>query len=151
MFRIGRTVSPWPVACFRSTRKQLRPSERFCTSASGVVRVSRIIMSLCWTREIQTFCPLTTQRPSFFTAMVLSRVVSLPVVGSVQSQTAGGVAIGSVVIADLELQGGVRVERMRLTALPGLGTPLLGMDVLGRLRWQQDAGRLRVESAGPLR
>ena len=40
-------------------------------------------MSLCCTREIQTFWPLTTQRPSFFTAMVLSRVVSLPVVGSV--------------------------------------------------------------------
>ena len=34
-------------------------------------------------REIHTFCPLMTQRPSFFTAVVLSLVVSLPVVGSV--------------------------------------------------------------------
>jgi hypothetical protein len=71
------------MAVLRSMRKQLRPPERFCTSASGVVRASRIIMSLCWMREIQTFCPLMTQRPSFLTAMVLSWVVSLPVVGSV--------------------------------------------------------------------
>ena len=83
--------------------------------------------------------------------LALAQQLGLTVIGSVQSQTAGGVAIGSVVIADLELQGGVRVERMRLTALPGLGTPLLGMDVLGRLRWQQDAGRLRVETPGAAR
>ena len=36
------------------------PSVFFVTSASGVVRASRIIQSLCWTREIQTFWPLTT-------------------------------------------------------------------------------------------
>jgi len=34
-------------------------------------------------REIQTFWPLMTQRPSFLMALVLSWVVSLPVVGSV--------------------------------------------------------------------
>ncbi len=33
---------------------------RVVTSASAVVRASRIIQSLCWTREIQTFWPLTT-------------------------------------------------------------------------------------------
>jgi len=80
--------------------------------------------------------------------LALAQQLGLKVVGTVQSQTAGGLVTGSVVIADLELQGGVRVERMRLTALPGLGTPLLGMDVLGRLRWQQDAGRLRVDTGG---
>mgnify|MGYP003472983465 FL=1 len=36
------------------------PSDFFFTSASGVVRASRIIRSECWTREIQTFWPLTT-------------------------------------------------------------------------------------------
>ena len=36
------------------------PSVFFFTSASGVVRASRIIRSECWTREIQTFWPLTT-------------------------------------------------------------------------------------------
>jgi aspartyl protease family protein len=83
--------------------------------------------------------------------LALAQQLKLPVVGTVQSQTAGGPATGSVVIADLELQGGVRVERLRLTALPGLSSALLGMDVLGRLRWQQDAGRLRVETAGAAR
>ena len=36
------------------------PSLFFFTSASGVVRASRIIRSLCWMREIQTFWPLMT-------------------------------------------------------------------------------------------
>ena len=60
MFAIGRTVSPWPIASRRSTRKIDMPSDFLRTSASGVVRASRIIRSECWTREIQTFCPLTT-------------------------------------------------------------------------------------------
>ncbi|MNL41686.1 hypothetical protein D3C87_1641080 [compost metagenome] len=59
------------------------PSDLRFTSVSGVVRASRIIRSECCTREIQTFCPLTTYRPSFFTALVLILVVSVPVVGSV--------------------------------------------------------------------
>ena len=83
MFRMGRTVRPLPIAVFRSIRKQLRPSDFFFTWSAGVVRASKIIRSLCWMREIHTFCPLMTQRPSFFTAVVLSLVVSLPVVGSV--------------------------------------------------------------------
>ena len=59
------------------------PSDFFFTSASGVVRASRIIRSECCTREIQTFWPLTTQRSPFFTARVLILVVSVPVLGSV--------------------------------------------------------------------
>ena len=35
------------------------PSDLRVTSASGVVRASRIIRSECWTREIHTFWPLT--------------------------------------------------------------------------------------------
>ena len=71
--------------------------------------------------------------------------------GAVQSQTAGGVVVGKVVVADLALQGGVRADKLRLVALPGLASPLLGMDVLGRLRWQQSDGRLRIEAGGALR
>ena len=40
---------------------------------------------------------------------------------------------------------GVQTKRLRMTALPNLDKPLLGMDVLGRLRWQQDAGVMKVE------
>ncbi len=75
----------------------------------------------------------------------LADALGLATVGQVRSSTAGGVVNGQVVVADLVLDGGVRAERLRITALSGLGAPLLGMDVLGRLRWQQDAGRLRVD------
>lgn len=54
-------------------------------------------------------------------------------------------AFGSTVLADVQLQGGVSAERLRVTALPQLQAPLLGMDVLGKLRWQQDQGVMRVE------
>lgn len=79
----------------------------------------------------------------------LARTLGLEVKGAVQSQTAGGAAVGSVVVADLVLHGGIRVDRMRLIALPALGErPLLGMDLLGRLQWQQVDGVLRIDLRG---
>jgi len=40
----------------------------------------------------------------------------------------------------------VQVDRLPVVALPALGEqPLLGMDVLGKLHWQQRDGVLRVE------
>ena len=68
-----------------------------------------------------------------------------------RSRTAGGDVTGVVVRADLELDGGVRVERLRMVALPRLDHPLLGMDVLGRLRWQQQDGALRIDLGAPER
>jgi len=65
--------------------------------------------------------------------------------GTVRSSTAGGFVTGRIVRADLELDGGVRAERLRMVALPRLASPLLGMDVLGRLHWQQRDGVLRVD------
>ena len=81
----------------------------------------------------------------------LARELGLQEVGSMQSSTAGGVVNGQFVVGDLQLEGGVRAERLRMAALPNLASPLLGMDVLGRLRWQQDAGVMKVElkGAGP--
>ncbi|MBX3634512.1 MAG: clan AA aspartic protease [Rubrivivax sp.] len=78
----------------------------------------------------------------------LAQQLGLQTVGSTRSSTAGGVVTGTVVVGDLELDGGVRVERLRMVALPDLAAPLLGMDVLGRLRWTQDRGRLRVDLHG---
>ena len=43
------------------------------------------------------------------------------------------------------LEGGVRADRLRMVALPNLEGPLLGMDVLGRLHWQQRDGALRID------
>lgn len=75
----------------------------------------------------------------------LARELGLQVQGQVQSRTANGVAMGDVVVGDLALQGGVSASRLRMVALPGLSSPLLGMDVLGRLRLQQDDGTLRID------
>jgi aspartyl protease family protein len=80
----------------------------------------------------------------------LASALKLEPIGSVRSNTAGGVVTGSVVRADIELQGGVKVERLHIVALPRLGeSPLLGMDVLGKLHWQQRDGVLRIELADP--
>lgn len=82
--------------------------------------------------------------------MKLSKALNLPVLGSVQSNTAGGVVTGEVVRADVSLQGGVQAQRLPMVALEGLSDhPLLGMDVLGKLRWSQEQGVLRIEAAGP--
>ena len=79
----------------------------------------------------------------------LAEELGLAAQGEVQSSTAGGVVSGVRVVADLALQGGVRVDRLRIVALPGLEAPLLGMDVLGRLRWRQEGGVLRIELHPP--
>ena len=80
----------------------------------------------------------------------LARELNLPSLGKVQSNTAGGVVSGNVVSVNLALQGGVSVQQLRVVALEGLNSrrteqPLLGMDVLGKLRWQQRDGVLRIE------
>lgn len=80
-------------------------------------------------------------------SQAMARELKLETVGRVQSNTAGGVVTGEVVRADVALQGGVRVERLAITALAGLSDrPLLGMDVLGKLRWQQRDGLLTIDT-----
>ncbi len=77
----------------------------------------------------------------------LAEELKLSSLGTVRSVTAGGVVTGSVVAADIQLQGGVSAQRLRVVALPGLGDrPLLGMDVLGRLDWRQEQGVLKIDS-----
>jgi aspartyl protease family protein len=77
--------------------------------------------------------------------LALAERLGLPSEGSVRSATAGGEVMGQQVRANILLQGGVRVDQLRVTALPQLGPqPLLGMDVLGRLPLQQQDGVLRI-------
>jgi aspartyl protease family protein len=75
----------------------------------------------------------------------LARAAGLVAEGRVRSATAGGVVTGWVGRADLQLQGGVRADRLPITVLPALGAPLLGMDVLGRLPFSQADGVLRLQ------
>jgi aspartyl protease family protein len=76
----------------------------------------------------------------------LARELGLRAIDTVQSSTAGGVVTGEVVRADIALRGGFRADRLPVVALQGLSErPLLGMDVLGRLKWQQGDGVLRID------
>ncbi|WP_157991492.1 retropepsin-like aspartic protease family protein [Caldimonas tepidiphila] len=78
----------------------------------------------------------------------LADELDLPSQGQVRSRTAGGVVTGSIAQADISLEGGVEVRGLRVAVLERLHAPLLGMDVLSRLRWSQDGGVLRLEARG---
>jgi aspartyl protease family protein len=79
----------------------------------------------------------------------LARELHLESFGRVRSSTAGGIVDGELTRADVALQGGVRADRLRIVALPGLDDrPLLGMDVLGRLHWQLREGVMRIDLRG---
>lgn len=77
----------------------------------------------------------------------LARALRLEAVGTVESSTANGVVTGEIVLADIALRGGLTARRLRVAALPGLDDdrPLLGMDLLGRLHWQQVDGVLKID------
>jgi aspartyl protease family protein len=73
--------------------------------------------------------------------------LGLEAVGRVTSLTAGGRVQGTLARVDVELDGGIGAERLRVAVLPALGAPLLGMDVLGRMQFSQRDGVLRLEPA----
>jgi aspartyl protease family protein len=76
----------------------------------------------------------------------LAERLGLPSVGQVRSSTAGGMVTGTLARVDLALDGGPRVERLRVVVLPRLAAPLLGMDVLSRMTFTQRDGVLRFEA-----
>lgn len=74
----------------------------------------------------------------------LARELGLTLYGQVRTETAGGVVEGRLARVDLQLQGGVQVQRLQVLVLPKLGDkPLLGMDVLSKLHWSQGNQTLR--------
>lgn len=76
----------------------------------------------------------------------LADALDLPSLGKVQGSTANGTVVGTLTRADVVLEGGVRIDNLRLVALPQLsGAPLLGMNVLSRLSWRQQGDRLVIE------
>jgi aspartyl protease family protein len=79
------------------------------------------------------------------TALPAALAQGLPAQGAVRSETAGGVVSGQWVRVDLELEGGVSAQQLPVAVLPDLRTPLLGMDVLSRLKFSQSGGVLRLE------
>jgi aspartyl protease family protein len=77
---------------------------------------------------------------------VLAERAGLRTEGGMRSATAGGEAYGQLARIDLTLDGGIRLQRLRVTVLPALEAPLLGMDVLSRLRWSQQGGVLHIDA-----
>lgn len=74
----------------------------------------------------------------------LAEAAGLKALGIVHSDTAGGRAQGWQARAQLALEGGLRAEDWPVTVLPALQTPLLGMDLLGRMDWQQSGDTLTL-------
>ncbi len=75
----------------------------------------------------------------------LAEQAGLQSLGPVRTHTASGTATGFAARADVTLKGGIKADRLTVTVLPGLGAPLLGMDILGRLHFTQRPGELRIE------
>lgn len=76
----------------------------------------------------------------------LAERAGLVLEGRVRSSTAGGLVEGRLARADIVLQGGVSAERLRVAVLPRLSSPLLGMDVISKLRLTQSDGVLTLEA-----
>ena len=74
----------------------------------------------------------------------LARRLGLQRGRNVRGSTAGGIVHGYEALVDIDLDGGLKAERLRVTVLPDLSSPLLGMDVLGRLQFSQQGGVLRL-------
>lgn len=67
--------------------------------------------------------------------------------GRVRGMTAGGEVQGYMARAELQLDGGVRADRLPVMVLPELQAPLLGMDVLSKMRFTQTGGVLRIDAS----
>jgi len=79
----------------------------------------------------------------------LARQLRLTPGRAVRSSTAGGTVLGWETQVDLQLEGGLQADRLRVTVLPSLTSPLLGMDVLSRLHFSQQGGLLRISPPSP--
>jgi aspartyl protease family protein len=77
--------------------------------------------------------------------LALAQQAGLTLEGGLRSSTAGGMVEGRLARADVSLQGGVTAERLRVAVLPRLDAPLLGMDVISKLRLSQSDGVLTLE------
>jgi aspartyl protease family protein len=71
---------------------------------------------------------------------------------SAQFNTANGVVRAGIAQATLSLEGGLRFERQRIALMPQMErVGLLGMDVLGRLKLEQQGKELRITVPTPAR
>jgi aspartyl protease family protein len=132
-----------------------RQRMQFSTLADGVIEIRRARDGhYHWPGRVNGVAVeflVDTGATSTALPQALAERAALTAEGRITSSTAGGPVQGVLARADIELEGGVRAQRLRVAVLPGLASPLLGMDVLSRLHLTQGDGvlRLQARAAGP--
>jgi aspartyl protease family protein len=126
---------------------------QFSASAEGVIEIRRSADGhYHWPGRVNGVAVeflVDTGATSTALPKALAERAGLVAEGRITSSTAGGVVQGVQSRADIELDGGVSAQRLRVAVLPGLASPLLGMDVLSRLHMTQSDGVLRLQRAAP--
>jgi aspartyl protease family protein len=122
---------------------------RFTSSADGVIEIRRDADGhYRWPGRVNGVAAeflVDTGATSTALPQALAERAALTADGRITSSTAGGEVQGVLARVDIDLEGGVRAQRLRVAVLPGLASPLLGMDVLSRLNLVQGDGVLRLQ------
>jgi len=126
-----------------------RERMQFSTDAGGVIEIRRAADGhYHWPGRVNGVAAeflVDTGATSTALPQALAERAGLDAEGRITSSTAGGPVQGVLSRADIDLDGGVRAQRLRVAVLPGLASPLLGMDVLARLQLTQGDGVLRLQ------
>jgi aspartyl protease family protein len=83
-------------------------------------------------------------------AQSLATEAKLQITQGNEVHTASGKLQGGIASANLVLSGGLRIDGLRVGVLPSMPTdPLLGMDVLARLRVQMQGNEMKIWLPNP--
>lgn len=121
---------------------------RFSADADGLIEIRRAADGhYHWPGRVNGVAVeflVDTGATSTALPQAIAQQAGLAADGRLTTSTAGGTVQGVQARADIELEGGVRAHRLRVAVLPGLASPLLGMDVLSRLHLTQSDGVMRL-------
>jgi aspartyl protease family protein len=155
MPRTFKLVTVWLLigtALFLAVQAMQRQSERSRFSfdaASGRIELKRAADGhFHWPGRVNGVAVdflVDTGATSTALPLALAQEAGLALEGSMRSSTAGGEVEGRIARADIVLQGGIAAERLRVAVLPRLESPLLGMDIISKLRLSQAGGVLTLE------
>jgi aspartyl protease family protein len=100
------------------------------------------------TQEVNFLVDTGASRTSI--SQTLATQAGLTAFDTARFSTANGDVVGSLAKANLQLEGGLKMERHTVAVMPRMdNTALLGMDVLGRLKIEQSQKQLRISFPTP--